>query len=365
MANYRGINTNNYSDLSGWEVSTDGGINWTAAVQLPTISDGVYANGFIKNVDVNSFAAFYSNRPSVNVIAGGRFNINSGVTMVGDVLHRHVTSVIACVYKNNVNNSWIVGDIYGSDLLTTQSGGFASTNYSHGTLCAQGTIIVVGDCYGGFRSENFFATDRFCTGLSTVTLGSAIITGNAYAQRNANTSIGVASLTSKSISLFGRAVGLGLASGAYEATILECENKNQNCTVTSKFIMPITNSSEWINCLAQTGAPVQIEIYDEAGNAVLCNPIAAQGQASPADVRLGTAYANGALTGTLAVPNPATVSLGVPTDNTTGTLPTSAVVATDLLNEIATSSIPLAERLRNVATTSTVNSAVGSINVIP
>lgn len=40
-------------------------------------------------------------------------------------------------------------------------------------------------------------------------------------------------------------------------------------------------------------------------------------------------------------------------------------LAADLLNEIAASPLPLAERLRNVATTSIVNSAVGSINVIP
>jgi hypothetical protein len=37
------------------------------------------------------------------------------------------------------------------------------------------------------------------------------------------------------------------------------------------------------------------------------------------DVRSGVTYANGALTGTLAVPNPANVASGVPTDNTVGT----------------------------------------------
>lgn len=58
-----------------------------------------------------------------------------------------------------------------------------------------------------------------------------------------------------------------------------------------------------------------------------------------------------------------------PSGEFTGTLvPVNVDVqqlASDLLNEIAISSIPLAERLRNVATTSIVNSAIGSINVIP
>jgi hypothetical protein len=40
---------------------------------------------------------------------------------------------------------------------------------------------------------------------------------------------------------------------------------------------------------------------------------------SRSDVRLGTSYASGSLTGTLAVPSASAVSLGTPVDNTTGT----------------------------------------------
>jgi hypothetical protein len=43
------------------------------------------------------------------------------------------------------------------------------------------------------------------------------------------------------------------------------------------------------------------------------------GQAAPADVRTGTVYANGNLTGTCAVPAAGSVALGVPVDATTGT----------------------------------------------
>ncbi len=42
-------------------------------------------------------------------------------------------------------------------------------------------------------------------------------------------------------------------------------------------------------------------------------------QAAPADVRSGTVYADGALTGVLAVPAAGSVALGVPVDATTGT----------------------------------------------
>lgn len=43
------------------------------------------------------------------------------------------------------------------------------------------------------------------------------------------------------------------------------------------------------------------------------------GNPAASDVRSGTAYGGGSLTGTLAVPSAGSVALGVPTDNTVGT----------------------------------------------
>jgi hypothetical protein len=64
-------------------------------------------------------------------------------------------------------------------------------------------------------------------------------------------------------------------------------------------------------------------------------------------VRQGTTYGFLSYIGTLAVPLPSQVSTGVPTDNTVGT---AVLSATDLFNAIATSTDPVAERLRNVST---------------
>jgi hypothetical protein len=109
-----------------------------------------------------------------------------------------------------------------------------------------------------------------------------------------------------------------------------------------------------------------VELPDDAAGTKVLTELSAQDQAAPADVRIGTAYANGALTGTLAVPNPATVALGVPTDNTTGTLPTAAVVAADLLNEMNASALPIAQGLRDgMGASAAAIAAVGSINAIP
>ncbi len=60
------------------------------------------------------------------------------------------------------------------------------------------------------------------------------------------------------------------------------------------------------------------------------------GQAAVADVRSGTVYASGNLTGTCAVPAAGSVALGVPVDATTGTaVLTAAAIRTELAVELA------------------------------
>lgn len=74
------------------------------------------------------------------------------------------------------------------------------------------------------------------------------------------------------------------------------------------------------------------------------------GNPSISDVRKDIAFGPvGELIGTLAVPPPESVIVGVPTDNTVGNC--EAMNAADFLAELANSNDPLAVRLRNVATT--------------
>jgi hypothetical protein len=72
------------------------------------------------------------------------------------------------------------------------------------------------------------------------------------------------------------------------------------------------------------------------------------------DVRKDVVYADGVLTGTLAVPNPSNVRKDIPTDNTVGTAElTGEDIAEGILNAIQSSENPVAERLRNVSTVQT------------
>ena len=69
---------------------------------------------------------------------------------------------------------------------------------------------------------------------------------------------------------------------------------------------------------------------------------------TPADVRYGVEYKSGLAIGTCHVPTPDNVRKNIPVDNTVGT--SDNVNAEDILEAIQNSSLPIAQRLRNVAT---------------
>jgi hypothetical protein len=73
-------------------------------------------------------------------------------------------------------------------------------------------------------------------------------------------------------------------------------------------------------------------------------------QAVPADVRSGTVYADGNLTGTCAVPAAGSVALGVAVDNTTGTAVLTPAAVWDALTSGMTTAGSIGARLKNAAT---------------
>jgi hypothetical protein len=78
------------------------------------------------------------------------------------------------------------------------------------------------------------------------------------------------------------------------------------------------------------------------------------------DVRDGTVYgASSELTGSLIMAIPANVRRGVNTDATVGT---ADLTAQDIFTEIASSSDPIAVRLRNIATVQTTGAQLASYN---
>jgi len=88
------------------------------------------------------------------------------------------------------------------------------------------------------------------------------------------------------------------------------------------------------------------------------------GQASVADVRSGTVYASGNLTGTCAVPAAGSVSLGVPVGDGTGTaVLTAAAIRTELSVELARIDAAVSSRLAPSGTLATVTTLTNAPTV--
>jgi hypothetical protein len=83
----------------------------------------------------------------------------------------------------------------------------------------------------------------------------------------------------------------------------------------------------------------------------------------PSSVRLGTVYGNGDFTGTMVVPNPASVQLGVGVDNTVGTAALTPATVWNYSRTAGISAGSMGERLRNAVTTDIVGSIIASFNL--
>lgn len=314
MANYRAISTGVASDLARWEVFS--GSTWVPATVLPVVGDDVYANNFNVTLDINFFASSYRTTSITGVAAGGSFILNGGITAIGDVYSRS----FACISHSSSSNSFVVGNSFGSSNVT-QNGCVAT-----GT----GVLTITGDVYGGSASAASIAAAS--NGVYSSGSGSFIVNGNAYAGTGQD-STGAANNGAGGI-VNGRAIGLESFTrnrGAINCTVREVLGRNENCVITEKIIASAGNAYYLTNCPIKTGVSIIIEARNEAGTVVQYTSLSSQGQASPADVRLGISYANGALTGTCAVPPAGAVSLGVPVGATTGTGSVTSAEIRDLI----------------------------------
>ena len=84
------------------------------------------------------------------------------------------------------------------------------------------------------------------------------------------------------------------------------------------------------------------------------------GQAAITDVRFGTVYASGALTGVAYIPAAGSVALGVPVDNTTGT---ATLTAADVRAAIGMASANLDTQLSAISTKASEVHAIHGLDI--
>jgi hypothetical protein len=406
MANKWAVASGNWSNTATWNGGT-----------LPTSADDVFSNTFTVNVDQDIDVISLRNTATTGVSVGGVFNFNtanitanvSGQFFIGSVNLCTITATTGTVTINAPaavvtipNISWAVFNVTGNCNfnLTATSLSTAGNNQNGNIVwktAGTGTLNIIANLIGGastsLNSPYTVRVSNTATGVVNITgnLTGGTASGSSQAYSNITGSItnitgnitggsGQTAITvSSEINLTGTIIGgsgvgvvgvlvngnilnhVGIAQASASASAIGC-----NAPTTSTVICtgPFLRSGNIVAIASQTlRINAAYNPYFEFRKSDLSN-VTYMNQASlsfPAitNVRSGITYASGSMTGTMIVPSPSYVRLGIATDNTVGT---AVITAADLFTQIAISPNPLAVRLRSVSTVGTTGQQLVTYN---
>lgn len=338
---------------------------WDGGVSLPAVGDHVRANGFTVIVDGSYTVLNVGNyNESAPAVAGGQFQLANGavLTCTDATSGTRAGATPACVrfILGAGNSATFVG------VVTGPWTGLAGTGMEHAG--AGGTLNVVGAVSTGLgNSGNGFTVTAAgaiwnvvgkvapsVSGTSnaiTVTAASAVgtITGNISCAPNAGynpVSVYLSGLNSvttingnvegSNFSTNSNAVVMGSSAlslvvyGTITAKLwtgVFGASTSFSCYFSGPFVNSLAGCPAfivykwfWAPVLSPTYHSVPINTGLSHRTMYTADYASAFDQPAVGNVRSGTTYGiGGALTGTLAVPPPGAVGLGVPTDNTVGT----------------------------------------------
>jgi hypothetical protein len=378
------------------------GATWTGGV-VPTVGDEARAsNGHTITITANVTCDEVSNAGT------GIFTLNDGVTLTANVTSKSTTTSRNCLQFTAASpaSATIVGNCTGG----TVSNAIAANNTSTGTLtitgnCAggsggigasvsgAGTITITGSVTGGSSFGSSGATNTStgtltitgnvtggsadsCFGVTNNSTGTITITGNATGGSNSgalairNNSTGTVTVVGSAIAsatttgasntttglitvtrAVGNVYGIGAAGGTLLAYGLNSgaigsDSRAEELEYGENGAAPTFGA---VKIVAASNNKCIVELTNSAQK-TLADPSDGTGQAAIADVRSGTSYALGNLTGTCAVPAAGSVALGVAVDNTTGTAVLTPAAVWDALTSGMTTSGSIGARLKNAAT---------------
>lgn len=256
-----------------------------------SIISAINTGNIIVNGDVtggNSAA----NNPAIVINGSNNLTINGNV--IGGVGSLGTQGVI---FFNSTGNCLIVGSV--------------TARASKAVVCTMGNMIITGIISGGTVSG--------VVGLEVMGSGSLSHIGTAQAS----------------------AYGSAITCSTPTTSIITCTGP----FLKNGYIVAIASQTLRINF----GSNSYFQFKKSNGEDIdYVSTIEGYNYPTPADVRYGVEYKSGLAIGTCYVPNPEDVRKNIPVDNTVGT--SENVNAEDILQAIQNSSLPIAERLRNVAT---------------
>jgi len=386
MANITAVKTGNWSDPTVWNTGT-----------LPTSADDVYSNGFNVTIDQNVTVLSIRQSSPSNTTSGGTFILTNSVivsatsagfisransftagfiifnlstpnsaTLIGNLSHAAGDGVFT-VDHSGTGTLNIIGNLIGFVLSASYNLRITSTGtvnitgnlLSHTTANSTRGILASGNCIINITGNIIWQSNTTTASSSIINITGAAtlnITGTVYGGGN----VGIESSSTSYIKIIGPLIANEVVSGTVGSSAISSTNASAINIFTGPFVSSITGITPFrvmrMNYFRTIGS--YYEFRDETTNGAL-PPTAAAPSASlvspdtivdspiPANVRQGVSYALGTFTGTLAVPNSASVAFGVSVDNTTGV---ALLTGDSWIAAISSSNDPFAQRLKNIST---------------
>ena len=314
-------------------ISGDGTYNFTGDI----LESPSYNSDRTLAIQVNSAATINF----VGDVYGGGYSYAHGIrlsadgatlNLVGDSTGGagHYTHGIGVYSASTVN---ITGNLYPYELGGSISGGGIRCNNSSANITIVGNVTsnsLNGDRYG---AKVDYANTLDITGNVTAGTGMSAIFSRTI---NLLTIVGTIRASSNQYGFFANEFGINHTS-IFSGPFVSGESGLLPFRVSVlKLIPAFNNYFEFRDTSLNTYTLV-------APNAVVDSP-------NPEDVREGTSYALGTYTGSLAVPQPNQVTLGVATDDTVGTAVLTGDGVWNVLTSTMTTPGSIGERLKNAST---------------
>ena len=369
MANRYAVANGNWSSLATW----DGGVS------LPGVGDVVRPNTYTVTIDQNVTVGTLINNASSPAAAGGSFvvsasgfTITADLTMAGAALltfsHSGTLSIVGNITTAlvvQVSNSGCIL-ITSTGTLTVTGNVSTSTNFqTHSAIrsTTNCTVNITGNVSGaGTTSSLYINYGVFLSGAATLSItGSATNADWGYAVSALNASsvvtitgnVACSSVNTECVAFGGTLLVNGTVSTAGYAALFG--NDVGTATLAGSVIATTGTAGQfWANRLRVLITPSASQSMGMLTSSFASRSLYTGGtnigQPSTANVRSGTAFgASSEYTGTLAVPSPTLVAIGVSTDNTVGSYaPTGGLDAAGVRTAIGLATANLDTQLSGI-----------------
>jgi len=347
--------------LSAATGNFNAGATWVGGIVPGAADEARASTGHTVTITANVTCTELSNAGT------GTFVLNSGVTLTSNVTSKSTTASINCLTFSAASpaTASIVGTCTGGSVVSstavlnsgtgalsvtgaavggsfssaagvaqTSSGSVTLTGNATGSTGAgagnasagTGTFTINGNVLAAANSGAFnngagtlvivgSVTAAAAAGVSNLSTGSVTITGNI----TASTSAGVTNSSTATLTISG-----GTYTASTLANAVSSTNTSSVVRVSGSFIyasngfVPI-NTPKFILLSTPTLSKTSYALNGSTTYVDMFTADNGLNQAAITDVRFGTIYASGALTGVAYIPSAGSVAAGVPVDNTVGT----------------------------------------------